>query len=614
MLTSRHRNVFHLIPQYIDVLLNQLPQVVQSDHADAITSGLAKLHTFSRSVRGKYDEDVGEEIDDFTVAGGGHSSRLTIASHQLKISHALKSFLADNRIVSERDAALESEGLSRVLETLLDKPHIRVPAELIDRSHPLPEYFISSSHNTYLLGHQLQGRSSAAAYESALLTGARCVEIDAWDNTENSDEPKVTHGYTLVSNIPFRAVCEAIRDVVDKEAAEAVDKQGYRAAPIMLSLENHCGPYGQKRLVEIMREIWGDRLLSKAVREKGHREQENEDEQVCLNELGSKIVLIVEYFFSSEEDDNDDDSSDEDGDEDEEERRGRAVYKERQKTVEKGEIIPELAALGVYAQSCKPRDNSWFETTLYEGPHNHLINVSETGLESLLSANGERIARHNAKHLMRVFPKGTRISSKNLKQVPFWGVGAQICAMNWQTFGGSMQLNEAMFSGTEGYVLKPAALRAGGSGRLNTGRRKKLRLHVAGASDVPVPADRDPDEIKPYVTCSLVHPDDIDGKHQKSKTQHYRQHKLGFLHRGENPPPKDPMWDATLEWEYEDNELVFLKIFIKDDISFAENPIYAVTAVRLLYVAPGWSFIRLLDLKGHETACSLLVKFDFEDI
>lgn len=29
---------------------------------------------------------------------------------------------------------------------------------------------------------------------------------------------------------------------------------------------------------------------------------------------------------------------------------------------------------------------------------------------------------------MRVFPKGTRISSKNLQPVPFWGVGAQICA------------------------------------------------------------------------------------------------------------------------------------------------------------------------------------------
>lgn len=580
---------------------------------DVITAGLANLRTISRSVRGKYDEDIGEEIDNYTVAGGGHSSRRTeITSHQLRISHVLKSFLAHNNIVRHRDAALETEGLSPALEELLDKPHIRVPPELTDRSHPLPEYFISSSHNTYLLGHQLQGRSSASAYENTLLTGARCVEIDAWDS-DNREEPKVTHGFTLVSNIPFRAVCETIRDVVDKEAAEAVNKQGYRAAPIMLSLENHCGAYGQMRLVEIMKEVWGDRLLSKAIREKGHREQEIGDEQVCLNELGSKIVLMVEYHFPNEEDSSDN-AGEGSSSEDEEERQGREAYKARKEESEKGGIIPELAALGVYAQSVKPRDQSWFESTLKDGPHNHLINVSESGLKSLMPANSPSIARHNAQHLMRVFPKGTRISSKNLKQVPFWGIGAQVCAMNWQTFGGSMQLNEAMFSGTEGYVLKPAALRYGGSGHLNTGRRKKLRLHVAGASDVPVPEDREAGEMKPYVTCSLVHPDDLDGEHQKRKTQHYRHHKLGFLHKGDNPPPKDPIWDHILEWEYDDNELVFLRIFIKDDVSFAENPICAVTAVRLLYVVPGWSFIRLLDLRGHETTCSLLLKFEFEDV
>ncbi|KAI8630485.1 1-phosphatidylinositol-4,5-bisphosphate phosphodiesterase [Xylariaceae sp. FL1651] len=586
--------------------------------ADSISASLARLNILSRSSKKKCDEDAGEEIDDFTVAGGGHSARRTeITRLQLRISHALKLFLVQHGVVSEGDAALDSDGLNATLEALLDKPHIQVPHELTDRSHPLPEYFISSSHNTYLLGHQLEGKSSASAYETALLTGARCVEIDAWDNEDNKDEPKVTHGYTLVSHIPFRAVCETIRDVVDKEAAEAVDRQGYRAAPILLSLENHCGPYGQMRLVQIMNEVWGDRLLSKAIREKGHREQETGAEQVHLNELGSKIVLIVEYFFpaqgSRSDNESSDSSSDSSSDEEEEEKQARAAYKARKKAVKNGGIIPELASLGVYAQSVKPRDNSWFESVLKD-PHHHLINVSETGLLALMPASSEKVARHNSQYLMRVFPKGTRISSKNFMQAPFWGVGAQICAMNWQTFGGSMQLNEAMFSGTEGYVLKPAALRAGGSGRLNTGRRKKLRLHIAGASEVPVPPDYEADDIKPYVTCSLVHTDDINRLHEKRKTQTYKQHKLGFMHRGENPPPIDPIWDETLEWEYDDNELVFLRIFIKSDVSFAENPIFAVTAVRLLYTVPGWSFIRLLDLKGHETKCSLLVKFDFKDI
>ena len=55
-------------------------------------------------------------------------------------------------------------------------------------------------------------------------------------------------------------------------------------------------------------------------------------------------------------------------------------------------------------------------------------------------------------------------------------------------------------------------------------------------------------------------------------------------------------------------------MLIKSDISFATNPLFAVAAVRLLYVVPGWSFVRMLDLAGHETGCTLLVKFEIEDI
>jgi phosphatidylinositol phospholipase C delta len=70
----------------------------------------------------------------------------------------------------------------------------------------------------------------------------------------------------------------------------------------------------------------------------------------------------------------------------------------------------------------------------------------------------------------------------------------------------------------------------------------------------------------------------------------------------------------VLEWDYDDNELVFLRLLIKSDDSFARNPIFAVAAVRLMYAAPGWSFIRMLDLGGHETTCTLLVRFEFVDI
>ncbi|TDZ68032.1 1-phosphatidylinositol 4,5-bisphosphate phosphodiesterase 1 [Colletotrichum trifolii] len=573
--------------------------------ASLITSKMASFNPFSKSAP-EDEEELGEKTDNTTLAGGGHAARDSELKHRLRVSRAIKAFLADEKILSSKDANVDSDHPSPALQALVEKPHISVPPHLTDRSHPLPEYFISSSHNTYLLAHQLYGSSSAEAYEETLRAGARCVEIDAWDNPDNKDEPKVTHGYTLVSNIPFRAVCETIRDVVDLEA-----KEPQQSAPILLSLENHCNPEGQLRLVQIMQEVFGHRLLSKHVREKGHAEQDGQGDHVRLDELGSKIVVIVEYHFPGEPDDSSSSSSDED----EEQKKNHDAYKAKKKDAPPSLIIPELEALGVYAQSVKPVDNSWFEEVLKEAPHHHLINVSESGLASHMPDASEKISRHNAHHLMRVFPKGTRISSKNLHPVPFWGIGAQICALNWQTFGASMQINEALFSGSDGFILKPAALRPGGSGKLDSGRKKKLRLHVGGATDVPIPSGRDDDEpIKPYLTCTLVHPDDLDINPPKRKTAGYRQHKLtGFLHKGENPPPTEPLWNEKLEWEYEDNEMVFLRMLIKSDDSFARNPMLAVGAVRLLYTTPGWVFIRMLDLKGRETRCSILVRFEITD-
>jgi len=123
-----------------------------SDDASAsLGSRLSKLNVFSKLTGDDDDEEFGEKIDFDSLAGGGRAGRRTaITTGQLRVSNALRHLLVDKKVLSETEAGVDSDQPTAALEALVQRPHIEVPAILTDRSFRLAEYFISSSHNTYL--------------------------------------------------------------------------------------------------------------------------------------------------------------------------------------------------------------------------------------------------------------------------------------------------------------------------------------------------------------------------------------------------------------------------------------------------------------------------------
>lgn len=525
------------------------------------------------------------------------------------------------------------------------------PGPRRDAGHPLNEYFISSSHNTYLVGHQLYGDSTTAGYINVLRRGCRCIEIDVWDGDDG--EPEVFHGWTLTKEISFVEVCKAIREHAFWEAdGELVE------GPIVISLECHCGAKQQEKMVQIMKKVWKGMLVEAPFEE--HKTVHDVDRVPTLEELKRKILVKTKYHppdpteggltrgvgqlgisnspQRSKTNPNTAPSSSEDSSSDEELLEfARLSNKPKPK---KPKITRALSDLAIYIGATHfpgtfTPPQPFRATTVFS--------FSEKVFASHHAAFPQELFRHNLRHFMRVYPFGLRFSSSNADPTQFWRRGVQLVALNWQKADEGMMLNEGMFAGAGGYVLKPAHFRLGPNGSdppAPPPRRKlDLEVEIVAAQGIPLPDNDDkPASFEPYLKVE-VHVDDpaVEGEEvkgrshkaankgvdaawepvkKKSKTAKLFGRKSGPEDEGgvlgeEQTEKKSKRVGEVVKFRgvegVRDPAMCFVRIRIHDE-EFGRDDLAGWNCVRLDRLRCGWRVVRLFDRKGRGSSGAVLVR------
>ncbi|XP_069500965.1 1-phosphatidylinositol 4,5-bisphosphate phosphodiesterase beta-3 [Ambystoma mexicanum] len=419
-----------------------------------------------------------------------------------------------NRQFLERDQ-MSMEGFSRFLG---GEENSIVPPDKLDLSddmtQPLSNYFINSSHNTYLTAGQLTGNSSVEMYRQVLLTGCRCIELDCWKGRPQDDEPFITHGFTMTTEIPFKEVIEAIAESAFKTSP----------FPLILSFENHVDSAKQQaKMAEYCRTIFGDALLIEPlekyplqggvalpspqellgkilVKNKKRRQhltksydgslkkrpvEQTSSTLSTYSDSSSVGELPSPHLGSSFTDQTDSSqilsngeeklpdklakleprkSIDREAESDEEEEEEQQQLELKKHTTDEGTASSEVNAteeMSTLVNYVEPVKFKSFDAASKRNRYFEMSSFVETkGLEQLTKCPLEFV-EYNKKQLSRIYPKGTRVDSSNYMPQIFWNAGCQMVALNFQTLDLPMQLNMGIFEYNRrcGYLLKPEFMR-----------------------------------------------------------------------------------------------------------------------------------------------------------